>query len=159
MKTITKEQFAALITGNEYLEEMTREQETVAKDNNLLVLFGQSDDLLEMRGVIHDEVGAFEGGDYALVLDGELYADDEEENAYHKAKGNIVMPLSDDYNNDDNPRLISVDWCPENNPALSWCIFSNMPYASFTINRDGESFCEGIVIDLDEITPDKSLGM
>ena len=56
---------------------MTNEQEQAAKQNNLLVLFGASDDLLEMRGAIRDEVGAYDGGEYALALDGELYADGE----------------------------------------------------------------------------------
>lgn len=51
-----------LLDGNEYLEEMTREQERIAAENNLLVLFCQSDDLLEMRGAIHDEEDAMDGG-------------------------------------------------------------------------------------------------
>ena len=84
MKTMTKEQLAELLNGNEYRDEMTKEQEQAAKENNLLVLFGASDDLLEMRGAIYDEAGAYDGGEYALVLDGELYADGEEENTYHK---------------------------------------------------------------------------
>ena len=50
MKTMTKEQLAELLNGNEYRDEMTKEQEQAAKQNNLLVLFGASDDLLEMRG-------------------------------------------------------------------------------------------------------------
>ena len=55
---MTKEQLAELLNGNEYRDEMTKEQEQAAKQNNLLVLFGASDDLLEMRGAIRDEVGA-----------------------------------------------------------------------------------------------------
>lgn len=62
MKTMTKERLAMLLDGNEYLEEMTREQERIAAENNLLVLFCQSDDLLEMRGAIHDEEDAMDGG-------------------------------------------------------------------------------------------------
>lgn len=43
MKTMTKEQLAELLNGNEYLSEMTEEQKRIAQENNLLVLFGQSD--------------------------------------------------------------------------------------------------------------------
>ena len=68
---MTKEQLAELLNGNEYRDEMTKEQEQAAKQNNLLVLFGASDDLLEMRGAIRDEVGAYDGGEYALALDGD----------------------------------------------------------------------------------------
>ncbi len=150
MKTMTKEQLAELLNGNEYRDEMTKEQEQAAEENNLLVLFGASDDLLEMRGAIYDEAGAYDGGEYALALDGELYADGEEENTYHKAIGNEILPLSDEYDNDDNPRLIRAEWCPDDQLELSWRISSNMPYAPFTIKRDGEPYCEGIVIDIDD---------
>lgn len=151
MKTMTKEQLAELLNGNEYRDEMTKEQEQAAEENNLLVLFGASDDLLEMRGAIYDEAGAYDGGEYALALDGELYADGEEENTYHKAIGNEILPLSDEYDNDDNPRLIRAEWCPDDQLELSWRISSNMPYAPFTIKEDGEPYCEGIVIDIDDI--------
>lgn len=151
MKTMTKEQLAELLNGNEYRDEMTKEQEQVAKQNNLLVLFGSSDDLLEMRGAINDEIGSYDGGEYALALDGELYADDEEENTYHKAIGNEVLPISDEYDNDDNPRLIRAEWCPDDQPALSWRISSNMPYTTFTIKKNGEPYCKGIIIDIDDI--------
>ncbi len=151
MGKITKERMAAMLNGNEYCNEMNKEDEQIAKENNLLVLFGQSDDLLEMRGVIHDEVGAYNGGEYALTLDGELYADGEEENTYHKAIGNEVLTLSDEYDNDDNPRLIRAEWCPDDQPDLSWRITSNLPCAEFKILEDGEPYCEGIVIDLSEV--------
>jgi len=148
MEKITKEQLAARLNGNEYLNEMTKEDERIAKENNLLVLFGESDDLLEMRGVIDDETGAYKGGEYALTLDGELYADGDEENTYHKAIGDEILPISDEYDNDDNPRLIRAEWCPHDQPALSWRISSNLPCARFIILEDGEPYCEGIVIDL-----------
>lgn len=150
---MTKEQLSQLLDGNEYRDEMSKEQERIAQENNLLVLFGASDDLLEMRGVIYDEVGAWIGGEYALALDGEMYADGVEKNTYHKAKGNLVLPLSDVNDNDDNPRLIRVEWCPGGQPRLSWRVTSNMPCDSFTICDEGEPYCQGIVIDLDEVEP------
>lgn len=151
MKTMTKEQLAELLNGNEYLDEISEEQAQVAKDNNLLVLFGASDDLLEMRGVIHAEAGAWDGGEYALVLAGEMYADAEEENTFHKAMQNELLAMPYGRKNDDHPRLIRAEWCPEDTPGLSWRIFSNLPCASFTIQEDGLPYCEGIVIDFDEV--------
>lgn len=152
---MTKEQLAQRLDGREYLEEMTKEEEKTAKHDSLLVLFGQSDDLLEMRGAIDDETGAWEGGDYALVLKGELYADGDAENTYYKATGVDVLPLSDEHDNDDDPRLIRVEWAPEPGPddpaRPSWRITSNLPCAPFTIREDGEPYCQGIVIDLDEV--------
>lgn len=150
---MTKEQLAELLNGNDCRDEITKEQEAIANDNNLVVLFGASDDLLEMRGAIHDEQGAYDGGDFALILDGELYADGKEENTYHKAIGHEVLPLSDEYDNDDNPRLVRADWCPEDQPGLSWRISSSLPCAPFMLKEDDEPYCEGIVIDIDEVTP------
>lgn len=66
-----------------------------------------------------------------------------------------MLPLSDEYDNADNPRLIRVEWGPEDEHWLSWRITSNMPCASFIIHEDGEPYCQGIVIDLDEIKPIK----
>ena len=149
---MTKEQLAELLNGNEYRDEMTKEQEQTAEDNNLLVLFGASDDRLEMRGAIYGEAEVYDGGYYVLALDGELYTDDEEEDTYYKAKGNEILLLSDEYDNDDNPRLIRAEWCPDDQPTLSWRISSNMPCAPFTIKEDGEPYCEGIVIDIDQVT-------
>lgn len=62
-----------------------------------------------------------------------------------------VLPISDEYDNDDNPRLIRAEWCPDDQPALSWRISSNMPYTTFTIKENGEPYCEGIIIDIDDI--------
>lgn len=155
MKEITKEKLAKMLDGREYTNEMTKEEAKAARDNNLLVLFGASDDLLEVEGAIYDEVGAYDGGEYALILKGELYADDEEENTYYKAIENGVVPISDEYDNNDNPRLIRVEWCPDDIPSISWRISSNMPYAAFRIREGAEPYCEGIVIDLDEIEPIK----
>ena len=155
MKPMTKEQLAKLLDGNEYLDEMTKALEQTARENRLLVLFGQSDDLLEMRGVIHDEDGAWGGAEFALLLPGEMFADDDEENTYHLAEKVMVMPISDETCNDDNPRLIRAEWYPTD-ADLSWRLTSNIPHATFTIYESGEPYCEGIVIDLDEVVPVKT---
>lgn len=152
MKTMTKEQLAMLLDGNESVEVMTREQERIAAENNLLVLFCQSDDSLEMRGAIHVEEDAAGGGDFALILEGEQFSEDDSE-AIQRAESNAVMRISDEYDNEDNPRLIRVEWCREDETPLDWGITSNLPSAWFTIFDSGEPFCGGIVIDLDEVKP------
>lgn len=157
MKTMTKERLAMLLDGNEYLEEMTREQERIAAENNLLVLFCQSDDLLEMRGAIHDEEDAMDGGEFALLLNGEQFYDEEDNEAIHRAESNVVMRISDEFDNEVNSRFIRVEWSPDDARPLSWRITSNLPCAVFTICESGEPFCEGVVIDLDEIEPIKML--
>lgn len=148
---MTKEQLAELLNGNGCRKVMTKEQEQTAKENNLLVLFGLSDDLLEMRGAIYDDVGVWDGGDYALLLKDDKYSYTDADLGPNNAEETMILPLDGDYNNDNNPRLIRAEWCPEDETQLSWRITSNMPCASFTIREDGNPYCEGIVIDLDEI--------
>ena len=60
---MTKEQLAARLSGRQYGDEITREEEQTAKENNLVVIFGASDDLCEMRGAIYDEFDCYGGGD------------------------------------------------------------------------------------------------
>ena len=60
---MSKSQLAARLSGRQYRNEITREEEQVAKDNNLGVIFGASDDLCEMHGTIYDEFDCYEGGD------------------------------------------------------------------------------------------------
>lgn len=143
-----------LLDGNEPVDEITREQERIAAENNLLVLFCRSNDVLEMRGAIHGEVDATGGGDFALILEGEQFSDDESD-AIRRAGSNAVMRISDEYDNEDNPRLIRVEWCREDETPLDWGITSNLPSAWFTIFDNGEPFCAGIVIDLDDVKPQK----
>ena len=60
---MAKEQLAAKLNGRQYGNEITREEEQTAKENNLVVIFGASDDLCEMRGAIDDEFDCYDGGD------------------------------------------------------------------------------------------------
>ena len=63
---MTKEEFAKKLDGREYREEITREEAAEAKKNNLVVVFGASDDLIEFRGAIYDEINAW-GGEIVLL--------------------------------------------------------------------------------------------
>ncbi len=59
---MTKEELAAMLNNRAYLHETTPEIEQLAKDNNLLIVFGCSDDLCEFRGAIFEEFDCYEGG-------------------------------------------------------------------------------------------------
>ncbi len=59
---MTKEELAVMLDGRQYLKETTPQIEQLARDNNLLIVYGESDDLCEFRGAIDDEFDCFEGG-------------------------------------------------------------------------------------------------
>lgn len=59
-------EFAEKLNGRQYLNELTKELETYAKENGIVVVFGQSDDLMEVRGAIDEEFGCYDGGIFYL---------------------------------------------------------------------------------------------
>lgn len=151
MKEITKEQLAERLNDNKRWEEIAKEQEQIAKENNLLVLFSATVNSLEAKGAINDEYNAYLSERFLLIKSGETYVDDENEDVFHKAEENGLYGMSD-YCDDDNPRLIRIDWSQDNNSSKTDCIITtNMPSVPFTTKEDEEPYCEGIVIDLDEI--------
>ena len=59
---MTLKEFAKMLDGREYLHEITKEEEALAKELGFVVVFGYSDDNAELRGAIYDEIGCFDGG-------------------------------------------------------------------------------------------------
>lgn len=55
-------EFAQMLDGREYRHEITKEEESLAKELGFVVVFGYSDDNAELRGAIDDEIGCFDGG-------------------------------------------------------------------------------------------------
>ncbi len=72
--------FAKKLTGRECGDEITREESKNAADLGLVVVYGASDDLMEFRGAIEDEVGCYEGGVAYLIKGGLLENECENEN-------------------------------------------------------------------------------
>lgn len=140
---MNKEQFAELLNGRQYRDEITKEEEKLAKENGLLVCFGASDDLLEFRGIVYDEVGAYDGGTALLV----------------KKKGGKIDVISEDCLKEvqeimddkelefDLPKIeIVAEWCPDD-LECSWRIKSDLPHSTFDIMEDGELYCRGIIVE------------
>jgi len=135
---MTKEELASLLHGSEYGEEMTAALEEAAKAAGLVVIFGASDDLTELRGALNDEAGAYDGATHRIDAKGfvpdwdSLDHDDEEEMAaYFARKGGGIE--------------VRAIW---DRDGYSWVIETDAPHATFDIDEGGDSYCRGIVIDL-----------
>ena len=135
-------ELAALLAGREYTREISREEEAQAKAAGLVVAFGASDDLLELRGAVHDEAGAWGGcrvrvDRAGLVPDFEnVDRDDEGElRRYFKREGGGIE--------------IEAIW--EGEPGYSWIIKTGIPHETFEIVEDGEPYCRGIVFALADL--------
>ncbi len=59
---MTLKEFAKMLNGREYGNEITKAEEQLAKKLGFAVVFGSSDDLMELRGAIDDEFDCFTGG-------------------------------------------------------------------------------------------------
>ena len=59
---MTVEEFAARLDGRQYGNEITEDEAILAMNLDFLVVFGESDDLAELRGAIDGECDCFEGG-------------------------------------------------------------------------------------------------
>lgn len=142
---MTKEQLAALLTGREYGEEITSEEEAHAKAAGLLVLFGASDDNVDLRGAIHDQAGAYNGTTVRISRTGALLQDfdslDKDDEgameAYFKGKAAGFVE-------------IEAEWCKEEN-GPAWTFKTDLPHGTFLITDDDEAFCRGIVIDMADL--------
>lgn len=63
---------AEKLSGVQYREETTKEIEEFCKQNNIVILFGASDDLAEFRGAVNDNVDCYNGK--VIVKEPEIHA-------------------------------------------------------------------------------------
>ena len=124
---MTKEQLAEMLNGRQYGDETTPEIERLAKENGLCIAFCASDDLLEFRGTVYDEVSAWNGA-----------------KAHITVKGNVKK----------NPKpgsiCVQASWCPKDEKGKVWAswniqVMTEVNFAPFDIFEDGELYCRGCV--------------
>jgi len=70
-------EFAEMLNGREIGEEITLEETKIAKENNLVVVFGASDDLMEFKGAINEEIDCYEGTTIYLDKQGNIVHRDD----------------------------------------------------------------------------------
>lgn len=144
------QEFAARLNRREYGSEITMAEEAEAKAAGLVVVFGYSDDNVELRGAIHEEVGAFDGatlhvGQTGLIPEWTGYdgISEEDATAYFQRKKATHQS-------------IEAVWCPketeaDTEPFASWAYKTAIPHAAFDVMEDGDLYCRGIVFALADV--------
>jgi len=134
---MTKEQFAELLNGREYGRDeiVTTDEAKLAKSNRLVVVFGESDDIMMFRGAIDGECDAYEGGTAYLSTDG----------LFENKCSNTHCP----YAKKEEEKLKSVTAFFGIDPA--WRYETDISHAMFDIFEDGEVYCRGIVFDIESL--------
>lgn len=146
---MTPKDLAALLHGREIGCETYPRDSAQAKAAGLVVMYGASDDLVQLEGVISDEVGANMGTTIRMTPlgllpewsgdDGNISEEDAE--AYFKLKAA-------------GHQTIEAVWCPKGDdgePFASWAFKTSIPHATFDVMVDGELFCRGIVFALADV--------
>lgn len=125
-------EFASRLDGIEYLEErpdMWKE----AAEKDLVVVFGYSDDCMEFRGTIDDEIGCWNGRTIFLTKEGGITEDDTLNRLDAVWCGMI-----------DGMRVMDE----EDAARIPWTYKTSFPCSEFLMYEDGSSYCRGIVFSL-----------
>lgn len=121
---MTPQEAAKKLDGSQYREEGSRELFAAMKAAGLVAVFGASDDLVEFRGAIDDELGAYGGTTVYLAADGSLIND-----CVGRPKGKAIEAKWDD-------------------GGYSWRYETAIPCERFVVREDDDLYCEGIVFAL-----------
>jgi len=105
--------------------------DNTAKENNIVITFGDSDDLISFRGAIHDETdGLFEVREPFDDL------------------GKMIHFLKEFGVNVANNEIEAI-WHEQGNPC--WTIETEIPHETFEIMEDDEVFSVGIVFSMNDL--------
>lgn len=141
IKERTMKEFAEMLSDRSIGEEICKDEGKRTADLGLVVAYGHSDDNVELRGAINEEVGAWSGTTIRLTKDGVLQepACDSAENCncpYFAAAKNAA-------------KTIKAVWHDEGGPC--WTFETDIPHETFNIYEDGELFCVGIVFSTEDL--------
>ncbi len=131
----TKETLAALLDGREYRDEITKEEAKDAERSGLVVVFGYSDDNVEFRGAITDELGCYRPQTFYVHRRG-LLLDPSHGECEHCVKRTAEVAK----------KCAAIEARHED----GWRFNTQLPIARFTINEDGQFFGEGFVFELSD---------
>lgn len=135
---MTMKEFAEMLSGREVGMEITVDEERQAEDAGLVVVYGYSDDNMEFSGAIGGEIGAFEGATVYVAKNGVFDESDcGIEDCPHCAAARKEA------------KAIKAVWHDEGGPC--WTFETDIPHETFNICEDGELFCVGIVLSVEDL--------
>ena len=116
-------EFAKKITESEFNDKPYRnfpkELAEEAKQKGIVVVYGQSDDLMEFEGALYDEFDCYEGETFFFNKNG---------NSVKEPTENIIQAIWDSHNS---------EW--------TWSYKTNIPHDTFEMYDDDEKYCKGFV--------------
>lgn len=140
---LTATTLAAILDGGFCGNELPRNEAERAQASGLVVVFGESDDKVVMRGAIHNEIYAFNGVSMFVNQAGLIVNECIDAHCPHFSR--LLT----------NAAKVEALWAA--GPDYSWTFSTTIPHEKFTIlDCEGQKFCAGIVFSLAEARPARS---
>ena len=143
---MTPQEFAERITGQEYPFALAEPE--LAKENGFVVLWGQSDDSLEVDGLVRDKASAWDG--VTCRIDKEGVLEINEDGTFCSDEPETIEECRDWVRRYDASIQVKAEWCPD--AYLRWRSTADddpsKDKAIFVVLEDGQPNCEGLVIQM-----------
>lgn len=139
---MTREELAQRLNGRQYGDEITSLEEKIARESGLVVVFGYSDDNMELRGAINDELGCYNGGAAYLRKKGVVMLPDDDEAEVLKR-----FRVYDQVVNAPTKKIHAI-WDKE---GYSCTYTIDVPFSTFDILEGDEKYCRGIVFSVEDL--------
>jgi hypothetical protein len=139
---MTPKEMAERLDGREYGVAVTNADVEVA--DGLVIVYGASDDLVEIDGEIFDEVAAYNGTSFRIGPDGVVrnHCEALEGCPYHESQPEFTTA-----------RIIRAVWTDESQETPAWTYETDIPHETFDLFEDGDVYCRGIVFRVDDLRP------
>lgn len=147
MNAVTTQSIAAELHGKEYPLYPSKELMARANAAGIVIVYGASDDLMELDGAIRDEVDCYDGGTALIDAKGVLPSWESAQESEESAR--------DYFERKPKARAIEAVWCPDELPGTSWAYKTDIPHTTFDVMEDGEIYCRGIVFTLADLASPK----
>lgn len=139
--SITTEHVCKTLNGIEYPTPIPSHFIKQCTDAGIVIVYGQSDDLMEFEGAITDEIEAYEGHTAYLDANGLLLNDCQRNDCpYFSRLCEHAIPIDAIWNENAN----SI-------PGISWTFKTEIPHLIFNIMEEGDIYCKGIVFTMRDL--------
>lgn len=138
---MTAKELAEMFSGREVGDEITPQEERIARNAGLVVVYGYSDDNAEFRGAIDYEADSYDGGTVYLTGRGIL------EGPACSCAEDCECPYFTQVR--EKAKSIKAVWHDEGGPC--WTFETDIPHETFTIMEDGEPWCIEIVFSMENL--------
>lgn len=141
----TPQTIADALHGMKYPLRVPKAIAEAARLSGVVIVYGASDDLMELEGAIRDEFGCYDGG--TAKVDAQGLLGDWNSVKYDGEKEEIAEWLE----REKKAKEIKAIWAPAEPSGANWAYETSIPHATFDVMEDGEIYCRAIVFNIADL--------